>query len=140
MVSYLCYHFRFWFRNLPRNAKNIPIAEKYCKYGSSCWKMRQSDAKALTTSSTVFSKFQITFQFNFVLKGLKAKIFTICIMMSNKVVIARAISFVHTRVSTVESPLHRENVTFRSFLIHTDRGSGEKVQWGWSHYNTMIHI
>ena len=101
--------------------------------------MRQSDANTLTTSSTVFSKFQITFQFNFVLKGLKAKIFTICIMMSNKVVTASAISFVHTRVSTVESPLHRENVTFRSFLLHDNRWLDEKVKSGWLHYNNIMH-
>ena len=97
--------------------------------------MRQRVAKARTTSSTVFSKFQITFQFNFVLKGLKANILTSCIIISNKVVIARAISFVHIRVSTVESPLHRENVTFRSCILYANRGLDKSVKSGWSHYN-----
>ena len=27
----------YFCRNLPRNAKNIPIAEKYCNNGSLCW-------------------------------------------------------------------------------------------------------
>ena len=105
-------------RNLPRKAKNIPIAEKYCKYGSLCWKMRQSTAKPLTTDSTVFSKFQITDQLKLVFNGLNAKTLTSCIMMSSNVVIARAISLVHMRAPTKDSPLHCEKVTFRPIKLH----------------------